>query len=244
MRLLVFAALCALVGIVCIVIPFGIWTTGACLLTLAAVLAVLWALKRRGAKKIWSRILIALTALGMAAVFAAMGAIALQGRDSRMEKTPEFIVVLGAQIQGERPSLTLQKRLDKTAELMRENPETRVIVSGGQGADEITTEASVMKRYLCEKGIDPERITEEENATTTRENLIFSAALARESGLNTDSVLIVTSDFHMARAKYIARSLGMTPYGLAGDTWPWILKVNYTLREVFAFCKAVYQANR
>ena len=42
----------------------------------------------------------------------------------------------------------------------------------------------------------------------------------------------------MPRAKYIAGKLGMTPYGLTSDTWPWILKVNYQLREVFAFVKA------
>ena len=48
----------------------------------------------------------------------------------------------------------------------------------------------------------------------------------------------------MCRAKYIAKTLGMEPYGLTSRTWPWILKLNYTLREVFAFCKAVYQAHR
>lgn len=245
MKLLVFAALCALLGIVCVVVPFGIWTTGVCLLGLAAVLAVLWLLKRRGAGKAWSRMLITLTAAVMTVVFAAMGIIALQGRDSDMSgETPEFIVVLGAQIQGEQPSLTLRKRLDRAAEYLLAHPEATVIVSGGQGADEIMTEASVMKRCLTEKGVAPERILEEERASTTRENLIFSAALAQTHGLDTSSVLIVTSDFHMARAKYIARTLGHEPSGLASDTWPWILKVNYTLREVFAFCKAVWQAGR
>ena len=63
-------------------------------------------------------------------------------------------------------------------------------------------------------------------------------------GFDTSRVLIVTSDFHMCRAKYIAKTLGMEPYGLSSGTWPWILKLNYTLREVFAFCKAVYQAHR
>ena len=41
-----------------------------------------------------------------------------------------------------------------------------------------------------------------------------------------------------------AKTLGMEPYGLSSGTWPWILKLNYTLREVFAFCKAVYPAHR
>ena len=79
---------------------------------------------------------------------------------------------------------------------------------------------------------------------SARENLLFSAKLAEEAGFDTSRVLIVTSDFHMCRAKYIAKTLGMEPYGLTSSTWPWILKLNYTLREVFAFCKAVYQAHR
>ena len=101
-----------------------------------------------------------------------------------------------------------------------------------------------MARYLIEHGADASQIIEEDEASNTRENLLFSAKLAEAAGLDTSRVLIVTSDFHMCRAKYIARTLSMEPYGLASDTWPWILKVNYTLREVFAFCKAFWQARR
>ena len=95
-----------------------------------------------------------------------------------------------------------------------------------------------MSAYLTARGIDPSRIVEETEASDTRENLLFSAELAKKRGIDTGSVLIITSDFHMPRAKYIAGKLGMTPYGLTSDTWPWILKVNYQLREVFAFVKA------
>ena len=96
---------------------------------------------------------------------------------------------------------------------------------------------------LLAHGADASQILEEPQASNTRENLLFSAKLAEEAGFDTSRVLIVTSDFHMCRAKYIARTLGMEPYGLSSGTWPWILKLNYTLREVFAFCKAVYQAH-
>ena len=241
--LLLAAALCALLGIVCVLLPLHIGMTGLCLLLLAAVLAALYVLKRKNAPRVWSGILIVLTALSMAAVFTAMGAIAIQGRDDGMtQDMPEFVVVLGAQIQGEQPSLTLKKRLDRTVEYLSANPQTVAFVSGGQGADEVTTEASVMKSYLTAAGIAPERVIEESRASNTRENLMFSAELAQARGMDTSRVLIVTSDFHMARAKYIARTLSMEPSGLASDTWPWILKVNYTLREVFAFVKAWWTA--
>ena len=182
----------------------------------------------------------------MAVIFGAMGYIAVQGRDSSMQEAavPDFIVVLGAQVQGDGPSLTLKKRLDRTLEFLQAHPDKTVIVSGGQGADEVHTEASVMAQYLLARGAQPAQVIEEDQASNTRENLLFSAALAEARGTDTSRVLIVTSDFHMCRAKYIARTLGMEPYGLTSRTWPWILKLNYTLREVFAFCKAVYQAHR
>lgn len=239
-------ALIALAGAVCLALPLHIGMTGVCLLLLAAVLLALRILKKKDAPRVWSRILIGLTAASMAVIFGAMGYIAVQGRDSSMQEAdvPDFIVVLGAQVQGDGPSLTLRKRLDRTLEFLQEHPDKTVIVSGGQGADEAHTEASVMAQYLLARGARPAQVIEEDQASNTRENLLFSAALAEACGIDTSRVLIVTSDFHMCRAKYIARTLGMEPYGLTSSTWPWILKLNYTLREVFAFCKAVYQAHR
>lgn len=243
MSLLIMAVLCAVLGVVCFLIPVGIVMTGVCFFALAAVLAVLWLLKRKNAPRVWSQILIALTALSAAVVFTAMGVIAYQGRSNVMtDSTPEFVVTLGAQIQGDQPSLTLKKRLDKTVEFLNANLDAIVFVSGGQGVDEIQTEASVMARYLTEQGIDESRIVQETAASNTRENLMYSAELAEARGIDTSRVLIITSDFHMARARYIARSLGMEAYGLSSETWPWILKVNYTLREVFAFVKAWWAA--
>ena len=239
-------ALIALAGAMCLALPLHIGMTGVCLLLLAAVLLALRILKKKDAPRVWSRILIGLTAASMAVIFGAMGYIAVQGRDSSMQEAdvPDFIVVLGAQVQGDGPSLTLRKRLDRTLEFLQANPDKTVIVSGGQGADEVHTEASVMAQYLLACGAQPAQVIEEDQASNTRENLLFSAALAEARGIDTSRVLIVTSDFHMCRAKYIARTLGMEPYGLTSSTWPWILKLNYTLREVFAFCKAVYQAHR
>lgn len=239
-------ALIALAGAVCLALPLHIGMTGVCLLLLAAVLLALRILKKKDAPRVWNRILIGLTAASMAVIFGAMGYIAVQGRDSSMQKAdvPDFIVVLGAQVQGDGPSLTLRKRLDRTLEFLQEHLDKTVIVSGGQGADEAHTEASVMAQYLLARGAQPAQVIEEDQASNTRENLLFSAALAEARGIDTSRVLIVTSDFHMCRAKYIARTLGMEPYGLTSSTWPWILKLNYTLREVFAFCKAVYQAHR
>ena len=239
MTILTFAIIFAVLGAFFVVIPFHVAMTGLCFLTLAAVLAAEHFLRKKD-KARWLRVtLIVLTVIGMLAVFGSMTFIHLQGRDDDLsENPPEFVVVLGAQVQGDVPSLTLKKRLDLAAAYLKENPDAGVIVSGGQGADELHTEASVMAGYLENAGIESERILLEEAATDTRENLAFSASIAKERGIPTDRVLIITSEFHMARAKYLARQQGMEPVGLSSKTWPWVLMVNYELREVFAFVKA------
>ena len=133
----------ALLGAVCLALPLHIGMTGVCLLLLAAVLLALRILRKKDAPKVWSRILIALTAISMAVIFGAMGYISVQGKDSAMtpDETPDFIVVLGAQVQGDGPSLTLKKRLDKALEFLQAHPDRTVIVSGGQGGAKEKIEA-------------------------------------------------------------------------------------------------------
>ena len=176
----------------------------------------------------------------MLTVFGAMIYIDRDGRSDTLdgEDAPEFVVVLGAQVQGDKPSLTLKKRLDLAYTYLTEHPNAEAVVSGGQGPDEQYTEASVMARYLIDRGIGEERILREEKASDTRENLAFSRALVEPLGIDTSKVLIITSDFHLCRAKFLARKQGMEAFGLASQTWPEILRVNYLLREVFAFVKA------
>ena len=101
------------------------------------------------------------------------------GRSNTFEagSAPEFVVVLGAQVQGDQPSLTLKKRLDLALSYLNDHPQAKVIVSGAQGADEAYTEAYVMAKYLIEQGVDESRVIQEEQAHDTRENLrIFKRA--------------------------------------------------------------------
>ena len=234
------ALILAILGTICILLPLHITMTGVCFLGLAA---VLWLLQMIGGKACekWLRpVLIGLTALAAAVVFGGMLYVGIEGNNDEIPSDgPEFVVVLGAQIHGEQPSLTLKERLDLAKDYLDANPAAAVFVSGGQGADEICTEASVMEQYLLTQGIAEDRIVKEEQASDTRQNLLYSRALADERGIDTDSVVIITSEFHLCRAKYYARAMGMEAFGLGSKTWPWILMVNYELREVFAFVKAI-----
>ena len=83
--------------------------------------------------------------------------------------------------------------------------------------------------------MDPSRIIVEDKAISTMENLEFSFKLIREAGGEPDgNVAIVTSEYHLCRAKLMAEELGVEAWGVAGHTtWP-TLMLNYFIREAFA----------
>ncbi|MCM1553294.1 MAG: YdcF family protein [Butyrivibrio sp.] len=152
----------------------------------------------------------------------------------------DYMIVLGAQWKSHGPSYVLQKRLDAAVEYLRENPDTVVIVSGGQGSNEPMTEAAGMAGYLENAGIAPERIMQEGMSTNTSENLEFSAVFLDKAQ---DSVVIVTNNFHVYRALGIARKKGYAKAeGLSAGSYPAMLP-NNLLREFFGVVKDVCVGN-
>ncbi len=117
----------------------------------------------------------------------------------------DYIIILGAQWKKQGPSEVLRRRLDSAVEYLRENPDTIVIVSGGQGSNEPISEAAGMRQYLMDAGIGAEKILMEDQSTDTAENLAFSSLLLDEAN---DRVVIVTNNFHMFRALKIAEKQG------------------------------------
>ncbi|MCD7717620.1 MAG: YdcF family protein [Lachnospiraceae bacterium] len=101
----------------------------------------------------------------------------------------DYVIVLGAQVRGTSPSLSLKKRLDCAAEYAEENPDTTFILSGGQGSDEDISEAECMAQYLAAAGVSKDRLVMEDASTSTRENLIFSAEIIRALDADKDSLL-------------------------------------------------------
>ncbi len=91
----------------------------------------------------------------------------------------DYVIVLGAQVRGTSPSLSLKKRLERAAEYAEENPGTIFILSGGQGPDEGISEAECMYQYLVAAGVPEDRLIKEDASTSTRENLTFSAEIIR-----------------------------------------------------------------
>lgn len=146
----------------------------------------------------------------------------------------DYVIVLGAQVRGRTPSYNLARRLDAACEYLKENPDTRVILSGGQGSGEDISEAQAMAEYLEDKGISTERMTLEDESKNTHENIEFCRAIM---GTDDASVVLVTNDFHVFRSMGIARKQGLTDVTGLGAPVMWYTVPNMYLREAFAVVK-------
>ena len=86
------------------------------------------------------------------------------------------------------------------------------------------------------------RVYMEDQSTDTRENLIYSSQIAHEMGLDESKVTIISSEFHLCRAEYIASTLDISAGGVGSETREKFLLVNYYIREAFSFVKAYFEA--
>lgn len=185
-------------------------------------------------------LLAACAAFGIVFVLLTQGMVVSGFMDSEKENL-DYIIVLGSQVKPSGPAVVTRLRLDRAYEYAVNNPDTVIIVSGGQGSNEPATEASVMKEYLVSKGIDESRIIAEDKSTNTSENLQFSMALA--DGLQDSSVGIVSSEFHMFRALAIAKKCGYTDtYGIPARSVRLYLP-NNMLRESIGILKDLLMGN-
>ena len=145
------------------------------------------------------------------------------------------VIVLGAGVNGETPSLTLRTRIDAAAAYLEEHPDVPVVLSGGQGPGEAITEAECMRRALVRRGVDESRLYPEERSTSTQENLRYSRAILEELGVDpAQRVAIVTSDFHLCRARLMwGGDTAAVPAHLPSALYFQCLTVNYFIREAF-----------
>lgn len=108
-----------------------------------------------------------------------------------------YIIIHGAGLDGPRPTPLLAGRIDKALELWKkQHQHGKFVVSGGQGADEIVSEAQAMRDYLLEKGVSADAILMEDKSTTTWENLRYSLAIInadRATGVDATSSAAVAS---------------------------------------------------
>ena len=141
------------------------------------------------------------------------------------------IIVLGAQVKGTRPSRSLLMRLERARSYALENPDTILILSGGQGPGEDISEARCMYEYLTQAGIPEEQLVLEDRSTSTHENLVFSDEL---TNCSRTSCGIISNSFHIYRALLLARKAGYAdPAGIPAQSDP-VLVVHLVVREAAA----------
>lgn len=146
-----------------------------------------------------------------------------------------YVIVLGAGVNGTTPSQSLQWRIDKAYEYLIENPQVQCIASGGQGTNEAISEAQCIYDHLTAKGIDGSRIWLEDRSTSTQENIRFSLDLIEsETGTRPDTAGILSSEYHLYRAGQFAKQQGLSATGIPARTQRPGLFLSYFLREIFA----------
>lgn len=156
----------------------------------------------------------------------------------------DYVVVLGAQVKGSSPSQSLLYRIQEAAEYLKENPETRAILSGGKGTGEAISEARCMRQELEKMGISMERLIEENRSTSTKENIVYSYELIQaDHKKGSKKVGIVTNDFHIYRGTAIAKKkMDCKIYGIPAKS-NGFLQLNYMAREFFGIVKDKIREN-
>lgn len=223
----------------------GIRFTANLSVVLAVVCALSVPLGRWANKSRWGRAVRRVVLLGLACLLSSFllveGLLVSRGSEDWSALPADAVIVLGAGVNGETPSLVLQSRIDAAAAYLAAHPDVPAVLSGGQGAGESITEAEAMRRALTAMGVEKERLLLEDRSTSTAENFAFSRETLEAAGMDTDTAVIavVTNDFHQFRAHLLAQRAGLTTHGVPAKLpWRW-LSANYYIREYFALIKAV-----
>ena len=136
-----------------------------------------------------------------------------------IKKEPQTIIILGSGLFGDKVPPLLAQRLDKGLAIYEKfNRKPVIIVSGGQGDDELISEAEAMAGYLMEKGVPADSILLENKSRTTFENLTFSKQLMLAHGLEQDRVVLVTNSFHALRAGIYMKQVGLKGRSIGSRT--------------------------
>lgn len=164
------------------------------------------------------------------------GLIVYNGMPDRVTKT-DYIIILGAGLYGDVPSISLRERLSAGIAYLKKYPDTIAVVSGGRGRGETVTEAEAMKKYLVSKGIDESRILAETQATSTMDNFRLSRKLIEsKTGKQLREVTVATNSFHILRTRMLAERNGLIVHVISPEKE--LIVIPSYVREYFALIKS------
>lgn len=188
----------------------------------------------------WIRVLLVLVAAGVLCFAALFGAV-ICGSYDHIQGEPQVMVILGCQVKNDGPSQLLRDRLDEALTYLDDHPDLTVVVSGGQGPDEPSTEARAMADYLMEEGVEEDQILLEDQSHNTVQNFRYTAQLLEEQGydLENTQVLVVSNGFHLTRARMLAERTGFEEVStLAAPSSHLPSRLKMYIREPLALAKS------
>ena len=144
----------------------------------------------------------------------------------KIKQPMNYIIILGCAIRSDgTPTPILRGRIDRALKFEHEQYEkfskhAKFVPSGGQGSDEVVSEAECMKRYLMEQGIPESQILKEDKSVNTYQNMAFSKKVIESDTGNIQNANIAfsTTNYHVFRGYTLAQKLNMTVKGLSAKT--------------------------
>ena len=231
---------CAVLGVMAVYLKFCIpgysFSALVCLCLIALILFYtfmpLVGLKFPGFARWTVRIFSVILALGLLVV-GVTEALVIRASFGDPDRSCQYMVVLGAKVRDDGPSVSLWDRIYGAQAYLLEHPEVIAVVSGGQGADEPMTEAQCMYDALVALGISPDRIWVEDKAESTWENLNFSLNLIEEkTGARPTEIGVLSSEYHLFRASLFAKACDVGFIGIPAKTSRTSQLINHCMREV------------
>ena len=145
---------------------------------------------------------------------------------------PDCILVLGCSAKPDgSPSDMLRDRLDKGIELYKAGVAPKLLMSGDHGSDTYD-EVGCMKRYAESQEVPPEDIFLDHAGFCT-----YDSILRAKEVFGVKKLIVVTQEYHLYRAVYIASSYGLECEGVASDPTWYYGQLKRDVREVFGRCK-------
>lgn len=156
-------------------------------------------------------------------------------------KNKDYIIVLGSGLNKDKVTPLLKGRIDKAIEfynkqILKTEKIPIIVMSGGQGPDELVPEAVAMKEYAVSQGIKEIHILCEDKSKTTEENLLFSKEIIEKDSkedIDNLNILFVTTNYHVFRAALLTKRLGLNFSGI-GSSVKIYFYISAVIREYIA----------
>ena len=156
--------------------------------------------------------------------------------DKDFSKPSDAIIVLGAAVNNDQPSLVFKERINHAITLYEQGVAPVIIFTGGYGAGESYAESEVAAAYALSNGVKEAALLIETSSRTTKENLKEAKQLMAKNELST--AVLVSDPLHMKRAVKMAGDLGMSVVSSPTPTSRYRslkTKFGFLLREVYFY---------